>query len=91
MAANLYCSGNDFQTSYGLEASDQDSQYAPTPGYFGCTTASRYSLNPSPGRCTHNDLETALRDAENPRLLQLSEWDDEYKMTSCQQGTSGIW
>lgn len=60
MAANLYSNVNDFQTSYDLEASCQNSQYTPTTGYFGCTNASRYSLNPSPGRCTHNDLEVCL-------------------------------
>lgn len=78
MATNSYSNGNDFQTFYGLNASDQGSQYAPTPRYFGCTPASRYSLSPSPGHYTQNDLgELPQHHAEKPRLLQLSEWDDE--------------
>jgi hypothetical protein len=77
MATNSYSNGNDFQTLYGLGTSDQGSQYFPTPGYFGCTPASRYSLSASPGHYTQNDLgDLPQHHAENHRLLQLSEWDD---------------
>ena len=77
MTADSYYNEKDFQPSYGLNASDQDSQYAPTPGYPGRTPMSRYELGPSPGY-TQNDLgELSQYHPENPRLLQPSEWDDE--------------
>lgn len=76
MTDNSYRNGNDFR-SYDLEASDQDSQYAPTPGYFGRTPASRYGLSPSPDYSPQNGLEDLSQpQPENPRLLQLSEWED---------------
>ncbi|KAJ5247309.1 hypothetical protein N7468_002292 [Penicillium chermesinum] len=77
MTADSYYNENTFQPSYDLDASDQYSQYAPTPGYPGRTPMSRYELSPSPGY-TQNDLgELCQYHPKNPRILQLSEWDDE--------------
>ncbi|KAJ6083214.1 hypothetical protein N7467_007349 [Penicillium canescens] len=77
MAADPYCNGKGFQPSYDQEASDQDSQYASTPGYFGRTPVLRCELRPSPGYYTQYGLgELNQHHPENPRLLQLSKWDD---------------
>ncbi|CAI7637411.1 unnamed protein product [Penicillium pancosmium] len=80
MTVDSYYNGNDVRYSCEMGASDQDSQYAPTPGYFGCTPEPRCGLSPSPGYYTQNGLaELSQRHAENPRLLQLSEWGEEIR------------
>ncbi|KAE8416523.1 hypothetical protein BDV36DRAFT_297079 [Aspergillus pseudocaelatus] len=80
MTVDSYCNGNDLRSAYELEASDQDSQYAPTPGHFGCTPEPRCGLSPSPGYSTQNGLAEACQvDAGKPKLLQLSKWDEELR------------
>ncbi|CAG8376216.1 unnamed protein product, partial [Penicillium salamii] len=54
-----------------------DSQYAPTPGYYGRTPASSCGLSPSLDYHSEHDLEDLCQyEPEKPRLLQLSEWHD---------------
>ncbi|CAI7676518.1 unnamed protein product [Penicillium pancosmium] len=61
------------RSSCELEASDQDSQYAPTPGYFVTHLSRDAGLVLSP-----SDLaDLSQRNMESPRLLQLSEWNEE--------------
>ena len=76
MIANSYPDNRDFE-SHGLETGDQDSQYAPTPGYYGPTPASSCGLSPSPDHRSEYDIEAlSQHQPEPPRLLQLSEWDN---------------
>lgn len=78
MTVDSYCNGNDLRSAFELEAPDQDSRYAPTSGYFGSTPEPQYGLSPSPGYSTQNGLaESCQVDAGKPKLLQLSEWDEE--------------
>ena len=66
----------DFQP-HDLEHGDQDSQYAPTPGYYGRTPASSCGFCPSPDYHPENDLEVlSQQQPQTPQLLQLSEWHD---------------
>jgi hypothetical protein len=76
MTTDSYPDERDFQLR-NLEAGDQDSQYAPTPGYYGRTPASSCGLCPSPEYHSEHDLEDlSQHQPERPRLLQLSEWHD---------------
>lgn len=78
MTVDSYRNGNYLHSSCELEASDQDSQYAPTPGYFGCTPEPRCGRSPSPDDYTQNGLaEHSQRDAENPRLVHPPERGEE--------------
>lgn len=62
---------HDFQAYDILE---NDSQYAPTPGYSGRTPASR-SDRDSPSCYSEDGVEDqSQHDPETPRLLQLPEW-----------------
>lgn len=56
MTTDLYPDERDFQP-YVLEPGDQDSQYAPTPGYYACTPVLGYRLSPSPEYHSEHDLE----------------------------------
>ncbi|CAG7933487.1 unnamed protein product [Penicillium olsonii] len=76
MFANPDLDDCDFQL-LGLEPGDHDSQYAPTPGYYGPTPESSCGFSPSPDRHSEHDTEyQSQHQPEKPRLLQLSEWDD---------------
>ncbi|CAG7967828.1 unnamed protein product [Penicillium nalgiovense] len=76
MTTDSYPDERDFQP-HVLEPGDQDSQYAPTPGYYGRTPASSCGLSPSPDYHSEHDLEDLCQhEPERPRLLQLSEWHD---------------
>jgi hypothetical protein len=76
MAAKSYPNDSDLQP-HDLEPKDQDSQYAPTPGYYGRTPASNCGFSPSPDYHSENDLEVlSQQQPQTPRLLQLSEWHD---------------
>jgi hypothetical protein len=56
--------------------SDQDSQYAPTPGYYEHTPLSEYGFSLSPNRCPQDGSEPILSiTPEIHKLLQLSEWE----------------
>jgi hypothetical protein len=58
------------------DPSDQDSQYAPTPGFYGYTPPSEYGFSPSPDRCPQDGSEPLLStQPEINKLLQLSEWE----------------
>ena len=66
----------DESQAQDLDPSDQDSQYAPTPGYYVHTPPSEYGFSPSPNRCPHDGAEPLLSTpAETSKLLQLSEWE----------------
>ncbi|OQE68824.1 hypothetical protein PENNAL_c0145G00226 [Penicillium nalgiovense] len=73
MTVNSYPDDRDFE-SHDLEPRDQDSQYAPTPGYYGRTPASICGLSPSPDYHYENGPEILSQQPQTPRLLQLSEW-----------------
>lgn len=74
MTTDSYPDERDFQP-HVLELGDQDSQYAPTPGYYGRTPASSCGLSPSPDYHSEHDIEDLCQhEPERPRLLQLSEW-----------------
>ncbi|KAJ5500650.1 hypothetical protein N7453_009701 [Penicillium expansum] len=73
MTASSYYNDNDSQP-YNVDPVDQDSQYAPTPGYFGRTPASRRALSPSPNEYSDDPEELSQIEPTRPRLLQLSEW-----------------
>jgi hypothetical protein len=74
MTASSYCNENVLQPC-DLDPVDQDSQYAPTPGYFGHASAPRSGLSPSPRYLSESDLEELSQNEPNrPRLLQLFEW-----------------
>ena len=76
MSANSYPNDLDFQP-HDLEHRDQDSQSAPTPGYYGRTPASSCGFSPSPDYHSENDLQVPSQlQPETPRLLQLFEWRD---------------
>ncbi|CAG8393868.1 unnamed protein product [Penicillium salamii] len=76
MTTDSYPDERDFQPHI-LEPGDQDSQYAPTPGYYGRTPTSSCRLSPSPDHHPEHDLEDLCQyEPERPRLLQLSEWHD---------------
>lgn len=57
-----------------LELWEQDSQYAPTPGFFRSPFAARSTYSPSPS--IHEDEPRAIRQARQNAipLLQLSDW-----------------
>ncbi|CAG8219696.1 unnamed protein product [Penicillium olsonii] len=76
MTTDSYPDERDFQP-HVLEPGDQDSPYAPTPGYYGRTPASSCGLSPSPDYHSEHDLEDLCQhEPERSRLLQLSEWHD---------------
>lgn len=54
----------------------QDSQYAPTPGYYEHTPPSEYGFSPSPDRCPQDGPDPLFStQPEVNKLLQLSEWE----------------
>jgi hypothetical protein len=59
------------------DASDQDWQSAPTPGYYDHTPPSECGFSPSPD-CYTQDGPAALSSLQedNPRFLQLREWEE---------------
>jgi hypothetical protein len=76
MTANSYLNNREFQP-HDLEPGDLDSQYAPTPGYYGRTPASSCGFSPSPEYHAQNDLGVlSQQQSQTPRLLQQSEWHD---------------
>lgn len=59
------------------DVSDQDWQYAPTPGYFDHTPPSGYGFSPSPDFYTQDGpAAPPFPQQDNPRLLQLCEWEE---------------
>ncbi|CAI7646689.1 unnamed protein product [Penicillium pancosmium] len=55
---------------------DQDSQYAPTPGYYEQTPSSEYGFSPSPARCPQDGPDAfSSPQPDAPKLLQLFEWE----------------
>lgn len=48
---------------------DEDAQYAPTPGDFGCTPATLYSLSPTP------DPISCQTQPDYLRFLPFAEWE----------------
>ncbi|KAF3404020.1 hypothetical protein F1880_010323 [Penicillium rolfsii] len=59
------------------DVSDQDWQYAPTPGYTYRTPPSGYGFSPSPDCYTRDGPAAPSSPQEdNPRLLQLCEWEE---------------
>ncbi|KAJ5273734.1 hypothetical protein N7478_008859 [Penicillium angulare] len=56
MTANSYPDNCDFEPQ-DLELGDQDSQYAPTPGYYGRTQASSCEFSPSLDYHSEYDME----------------------------------
>ncbi|CAG7933510.1 unnamed protein product [Penicillium olsonii] len=75
MINHLYLNGDESQAQ-GPDHSDQDSQYAPTPGFYGYTPPSNYGISPSPDRCPQDGFEDLLAtQPEINELLQLSEWE----------------
>ncbi|KAJ5365325.1 hypothetical protein N7517_008211 [Penicillium concentricum] len=74
MTANSCPNDHDSQP-HDLELGDQDSQYAPTPGFYGRTPASSYGRSPSLDYHFENDPEVlSQQQPQPPRLLELSEW-----------------
>lgn len=65
MAVNSFSNDHDFQP-HDLEPGDQDSQYAPTPGYCGHTPASSYGLSPDPNYHFENDPEVLSQQQPQP-------------------------
>jgi hypothetical protein len=58
------------------DVSDQDWQYAPTPGYYDITQPSDYGFSPSPDCDTQDGPAVpSFPQQDNPRLLQLCEWE----------------
>lgn len=56
---------------------DQDSQYAPTPGYYDHTPPSGYGFSPSPDCYTQDGpAAPSSPQQDNLRLLQLCEWEE---------------
>ncbi|KAI1833425.1 hypothetical protein DTO013E5_8435 [Penicillium roqueforti] len=75
MINHFYPNGDESQPQ-DLDPSDQDSQYAPTPGYYEHTPPSEYGFSPSPNRCPQDGSEPLLSiPPETNKLLQLSEWE----------------
>ncbi|CAI7656173.1 unnamed protein product [Penicillium palitans] len=75
MTNHLYPNGDESQAQ-DLDPSDQDSQYAPTPGYYEHTPPSEYGFSPSPNRFPQDGSEPLLSTLpETNKLLQLSEWE----------------
>jgi hypothetical protein len=75
MINHFYPNGDESQAQ-NLDPSDQDSQYAPTPGYYEHTPLSEYGFSPSPNRCPQDGSEPLLSTPpEANKLLQLSEWE----------------
>lgn len=59
-----------------LEPCEQDSQYAPTPGYFRSPYATQSDYSPSPSIVLDDEPNPASRPRPNTiPLLQESEWD----------------
>jgi hypothetical protein len=55
---------------------EQDSQYAPTPGYYEQTPPPEYGFSPSPARCSQDGPESfSSPQPKAPKLLQLFEWE----------------
>ncbi|CAI7620636.1 unnamed protein product [Penicillium manginii] len=55
---------------------DQDSQYAPTPGYSEQTPSSEYGFSPSPARYPQDSPDSfSSPQPDTPKLLQLCEWE----------------
>ena len=71
---NHFFSNSDESQAQDLDPSDQDSQYAPTPGYYVHTP--EYGFSPSPNRCPQGGAEPLpSTQPEINKLLQLSEWE----------------
>ncbi|CAG7985292.1 unnamed protein product [Penicillium salamii] len=75
MINHFFPNGDDSQAQ-NLDPSDQDSQYATTPGYYVHMPPSEYGFSPSPSCCPQDGAEPLLStQAETKKLLQLSEWE----------------
>ncbi|CAG7989657.1 unnamed protein product [Penicillium salamii] len=73
---NHFFPNGDESQAQDLDPSDQDSQYAPTPGYYLHTPPSEYGFSPSPSRCPQDGAEPLIfTQPETNKLLQLSEWE----------------
>lgn len=67
--ANSLCSDDAYQTRTG-DPWDENSQYAPTPGYFG-RTPTMFSPSPAP------DSPTDQVQSDQLDFLPLGEWDED--------------
>ncbi|CAG8051694.1 unnamed protein product [Penicillium nalgiovense] len=74
MINHLYLNGDESQAQ-SPNHSDQDLQYASTPGFYGHTPPSEYGISPLPDQIN--------------KLLQLSEW--EVNRPDDELSTSFIW
>jgi hypothetical protein len=73
---NHFYPNGDESHAQALDPSDQDSQYAPTPGYYEHTSPSEYGFSPSPNRWPQDHSESLLSTPPDiNKLLQLSEWE----------------
>lgn len=70
IAVDSYCNVNDLLSRI--------CNMPPRQANFSCTLEPRCALSPSPGYYTQIGLaELSQSDAENPRLLRLSEWGEQ--------------
>lgn len=86
MINGSFCDRDSAQP-YAPDLSDQDSQYAPTPGYYNETLHSHFEFSPTPDRYPQGSpVASICAPQETPRLLQVGEWeasrpDDEFPPT----------
>ncbi|CAI7661493.1 unnamed protein product, partial [Penicillium pancosmium] len=86
MINGSFCDRDNAQ-HYAPDLSDQDSQYAPTPGYYNDTLHSYFEFSSSPDRYPQgSSVASICVPQETPRLLQVREWkaiipDDEFPPT----------
>ncbi|CAI7638502.1 unnamed protein product [Penicillium pancosmium] len=71
MINGSFCDRDSTQL-YTPDLSDQDSQYAPTPGYYNKTLHSHFEFSPTPDRYPQGSpVASICAPQETPRLLQV--------------------